>query len=225
MPAGGEQRIALTYSQVLPYESGLYRLVYPLKTGEKASRTLEDFTVSVRLSSKVSLKNIYSPSHEIGVSRKGDHEAVIGFEEDGALLDRDFVLYYGVSDKRFGLNLLTYAEPDKDGYFMMLIAPAVATPGRPSGGARRHLRFRHLREQCSGRKSSRRARPLITVSAASAKPTASTSSVSAPRLNPWPKPSFPPPLKTAPRRTPLWRASSPAAADRDRRGAPAPPWR
>ena len=68
--------------------SGLYTFVYPLKTGSKTSHTLEDFTVSARIHSSVPLKNIYSPSHEVGISRKNDHDAVIGFEEDRSALDK-----------------------------------------------------------------------------------------------------------------------------------------
>lgn len=122
--ANADQKIELNYSQTLEFDGGLYKYVYPLKTGERASRTLEDFTVSLRLTSGVPIKNIYSPSHKVGISRKGDNEAVIGFEEEQALLDRDFVLYYSVSKKEFGLNLLTHAVEGEDGYFMMMLAPA-----------------------------------------------------------------------------------------------------
>ena len=125
VPKNGEQRIELEYSQTLEYESGLYKMIYPLKTGQKASSTLEDFTISARIHSRIPLKSIYSPSHEVGVSRKGDHEAVIGFEEERYALDRDFVLYYGVSRKSFGLNLLTHADEGEDGYYMMLLSPRV----------------------------------------------------------------------------------------------------
>ncbi len=128
VPANGLQKIELEYSQTLAFDGGLYKYVYPLKTGERASRTLADFTVAVRLNSNLPLKSIYSPSHKVGISRKGDKEAVIGFEEDKALLDRDFVLYYAVSKKEFGLNLLTHAAKGDKGFFMMMLAPSVATP-------------------------------------------------------------------------------------------------
>jgi len=128
VPANGLQKIELEYSQTLAYDAGLYTYVYPLKTGEQASRTLADFTVSVRLNSKLPIKTVYSPSHKVGVSRKSDHEAVIGFEEDKALLDRDFALYYTVSQKAFGLNMLTHAVKDDKGFFMMMLAPSVAAP-------------------------------------------------------------------------------------------------
>ncbi|MDP6848687.1 MAG: VIT domain-containing protein, partial [Kiritimatiellia bacterium] len=128
VPKNGEQKFELEYSQELEYEAGLYKLVYPLRTSEKSSRLLEDFTVSARVTSSTPLKSIYSPSHEIGISRKGEHEAIIGFEEEQSVLDKDFVLYYGVSKKDFGLNLLTHATSDEDGYFMMMLAPSVAPP-------------------------------------------------------------------------------------------------
>jgi Ca-activated chloride channel family protein len=120
-----DQKIEIEYSQTLAFESGLYKYVYPLKTGDKAAKTLEDFTVSARIHSNLPIKNIYSPSHDVGISRKGEHEAVLGFEQEQALLDKDFVLYYGVSKKDFGLNLISHAVKGQEGFFMMMLAPNV----------------------------------------------------------------------------------------------------
>ena len=120
-----DQKIEIEYSQPLHFEAGLYKYVYPLKTGEKATQTLEDFTVSASIVSALPIKNIYSPSHDVGISRKGEHKAVLGFEQDQALLDKDFVLYYGVTEKDFGLNLISHAVKGEDGFFMMMLSPKV----------------------------------------------------------------------------------------------------
>jgi len=120
-----DQKIEIEYSQPLQFEAGLYKYVYPLKTGDKATQTLEDFTVSANIVSALPIKNIYSPSHEVGISRKGEHRAILGFEQDQALLDKDFVLYYGVTKKDFGLNLISHAVKGKDGFFMMMLSPKV----------------------------------------------------------------------------------------------------
>lgn len=125
VPRNGEQKIELVYSQTLGFDGGLFKFVYPLRTGDQASRTLEDFTVGVRLVSSLPIKTVYSPSHAVGMTRKNDREVRLGFEEERSLLDRDFVLYYGVSKKDFGLNLLTHAGPGRDGYFLMMIAPSL----------------------------------------------------------------------------------------------------
>jgi Ca-activated chloride channel family protein len=129
VPKNGDQKFELRYSQTLDFEAGLFRYVYPLKTGEKAAQLLEDFTLSVNLRSRKALRTVYSPTHEVGVTRKGDHEAIAGFEKNKALLDRDFELYYGVSDKEFGLNLLTHRREGEDGYFLMMLCPPVEPPG------------------------------------------------------------------------------------------------
>ena len=128
VPKMGEQKLEIAYSQTLEFQSGLYKYVYPLRTDQAASRTQKDFTVSVRLASGLPIKNIYSPSHKVGISRKNDYEATIGFEEEHALLDKDFVLYYGLSKKDFGLNLLTHAVEGHDGFFMMMLSPTVVPP-------------------------------------------------------------------------------------------------
>jgi len=123
VPKKGTVKIQIEYGQVVPMEDGLARYTFPLRTGEKASRTLEDFSVTVRLESKVPLKSIYSPTHKVGIKRRDDHHATIGMEVDKAVLNRDFTLYYAVSRKDFGLNLITHRLKGEPGYFLLLIAP------------------------------------------------------------------------------------------------------
>jgi len=117
------QKIELSYTCTLPFDSGVFRYRFPLRTGDKASKVMDDFTLGVEVQSTHALANIYSPTHKVGITRKGDHKAIIGFEEEGALLDKDFVLYYTVADKDFGLNLLTYRTKDQDGFFALMLAP------------------------------------------------------------------------------------------------------
>jgi len=121
-------RVEVTYSHTLPFDNGVYEYTYPLKVGTKASRVLEDFTLSVDLTSRQPIKSIYCPTHKVGISRKDDHHAIVGFEQMGAALDTDFTLFYTVSDKDFGLNLLTYRLENEDGYFALMLSPRVEMP-------------------------------------------------------------------------------------------------
>lgn len=123
IPPNGDQKIELHYSEVLPYDSGIVRYIYPLKTAEKASQTQEDFSMAVHISSKESIKSVYSPSHDVGASRPSDHEAVVGFEKDRAVLDQDFALYYTVSEQSVGINMIPYREEGEDGFFLLLVTP------------------------------------------------------------------------------------------------------
>ena len=126
IPPGGERRIELEYSEVLDMDNGLVEYVYPLNTEKFSPRPLEEVVVNVTIRSNEPLKAIYSPSHEVDIVRRGDHNAVIGYEEYGVKPDRDFVLYYTVSAEDVGVNLLSY-KPDSrgEGFFLLLAAPKV----------------------------------------------------------------------------------------------------
>ena len=126
IPPKGEQRVELEYSQTLEYDAGLYKYVYPLKIGEHYASTLEDLALSATIASKVPITTVYSPSHTIGIDRKGEHEAVVGFEQERAPLNKDFVLYYGIGQKDFGLNMLANRPAGEDGFFILMISPSTA---------------------------------------------------------------------------------------------------
>jgi Ca-activated chloride channel family protein len=64
------------------------------------------------------------------VDRRGEYNATVGYEEYDVVPDRDFELYYTVSDEDFGLNLLSYREAGKDGFFLLLVAPKVEVEER-----------------------------------------------------------------------------------------------
>ena len=133
VPARGEQKVELAFSQVLNYQSGLYHYHYPLGATAKAQPSdarqvggtaRNDFTFSARVRSKQPLRSIYSPTHQMDVSRRDENNAVVGMEQvGGADLTRDLDLYFSVSDKAVGLSLLTYKQGDEPGYFVALIAP------------------------------------------------------------------------------------------------------
>lgn len=144
IPPNSDKKLELTYSQVLKAESGAVSYRYPLGTGRNVwaspqpiplNGQVEDQSVvrnpnqqigtvsgRIEIHSPQSLRNVYSPSHTIDVNRKTDNTSVITFEQSGKE-QQDFQLFYGLSDKDFGLSLLTYREPGKDGYFLLILSP------------------------------------------------------------------------------------------------------
>ena len=68
---------------------------------------------------------MYSPSHEVEVDRRGDHNVTVGYEDVNVLPDTDLSLYYTVAQEDIGLNLLSYAGDGEDGFFLLLLAPQV----------------------------------------------------------------------------------------------------
>jgi Ca-activated chloride channel homolog len=128
IPADGEQRIELEYTQVLTTENGLLDFVYPLNTEKFSLKPLQDVEVTVKIKSDDPLRAIYSPSHVVNIEKSGDYEAEIYYQEENVLPDQDFQVYFSLGDEQ-ALHLFTYMdlfdEQDQDGFFMMLLAPPI----------------------------------------------------------------------------------------------------
>ncbi|CAN5511341.1 hypothetical protein BH10ACI3_BH10ACI3_03020 [soil metagenome] len=143
IPPNSDKKLELTYTEILKAESGTVSYRYPLGTGRNvwANRTplpMEDVVYrrqgpqqgpqkfgtisgSVEIVGKEALRNIYSPTHQIDVKRKGETSASISFETKNN--DTDFQLFFALSNNDFGMSLVTYREPGKDGYFLLMLSP------------------------------------------------------------------------------------------------------
>jgi len=118
------RKIELTYTQTLKNEGGTVSYRYELGSGRRIQQQpIREIAASVEINSPIDLKNIFSPSHKISISKDGERRARLSFEGKGEDTQKDFLLYYSLSEKDFGLSLLTHREPGKDGYFLMLISP------------------------------------------------------------------------------------------------------
>jgi Ca-activated chloride channel family protein len=131
IPAKGDQKVSLSFTSVAPKEGDVVGYTYPLKTDGKATRTLEEFNVTVSIKSQHPVTNIYSPTHAVTVKRQGDKEATVTFDRSQGLLDKDFQLYYASGDKDVGLTALTHKPVSaQDGYVTLLISPRVELSDR-----------------------------------------------------------------------------------------------
>jgi Ca-activated chloride channel family protein len=129
IPANGEKRIEIEYSEVLRYDSGTIGYLYPLNTEKFSPTLIKEVSVKVDISSSIPIKAIYSPSHPVKVERKGDMGAYVSYEAYDVKPDRDFVLYWTVSEEDIGVSLVAYRSEDKDGYFALMIAPKIEVSG------------------------------------------------------------------------------------------------
>ena len=118
------KKIELTYTQVLKNEGGTVSYRYELGSGRRIQQQpIREIAASIEINSPIDLKNIFSPTHKISISKDGERKARLSLEGKGEDTQKDFLLYYSLSEKDFGLSLLTHREPGKDGYFLMLISP------------------------------------------------------------------------------------------------------
>ncbi len=122
IPPHSDKKLELTYTQVLKAESGTVSYRYPLGTGRQLV-SIGNVSGNVEIDSKDPIRNVYSPSHDIALAHHGSRNARVSFEVKGGREPQDFQLFYALSRDDFGLSLLTYREPGKDGYFLLMLSP------------------------------------------------------------------------------------------------------
>ena len=122
IPARGEKRIQITYSEILKSEANLIHYVYPLNTEQFSFHPIKQVSIAVKVSSKIPISSVYSASHKVSVRKEGEKSARISFEASNIKPDKDFSLYYSLSEDEIGLSFLNWEGPD-DNYFMLLASP------------------------------------------------------------------------------------------------------
>lgn len=120
----GEKRIRISYTETVPADAGLCTYRYPLSTEKFSSAPLQEVVITTKIGTTIPLKAVFSPSHEVDVSRKDDFNAVVGFEQRNVTPDKDFILYYTLSESDIGASAVTFRRVGEDGYFALFVAPA-----------------------------------------------------------------------------------------------------
>ncbi len=125
-----EKEVRIKYTELLKKDGNLVQYSYPLNVAKYCRKPIPDFSLRVQIqaSEGKTLKTVYSPSHEIEVSRKGKRKASLGLEEDKMAVDRDLQVFYSLKpegNEPVAMDFLTYHENDNDepGHFMLLLSP------------------------------------------------------------------------------------------------------
>jgi Ca-activated chloride channel family protein len=121
-----DTRVRLSYTQMLTGAEGIFRYRYPLDTERHLSSPVGNLSLLVKIESRTAIKSVFSPSHKVAVNRPNDYRATASYEGKNVFPDHDFDLYYGLSDREFGLTMLTYRAAGEEGYFLARIAPPAA---------------------------------------------------------------------------------------------------
>jgi Ca-activated chloride channel family protein len=115
--------IRLVFQMVLRDDAGTLELRYPLASERLNGQPVDEVVMDVRIESGVDLKAIWSPSHEVAISREGERRARVSFERSGRRQDKDFLLYVGRSPEAVGFSLVSSRQAGEDGTFMAVFAP------------------------------------------------------------------------------------------------------
>lgn len=115
---GADVQVKISWTQMLEMDGGLIKFQTPFGGAQEAS-------LSLAIESKKAIKTIYSPTHNVDVQKKDDHNAKVEHKAKNSASRKDLVLYYALNDQDVSVNLLTYREPGEDGYFILLASPKV----------------------------------------------------------------------------------------------------
>lgn len=127
VPAGGECRIRLRYTEPMKIDGGLAGYRFPLGSTACQFQPIERFSMRATIRSERPLISVFSPSHECSVDRRGEREAVVGLEKQRLTPEGDFQLFAQLGTDAFGLSLLPYRLGEDEGFFMARIAPRIGS--------------------------------------------------------------------------------------------------
>lgn len=124
VPAGASREVTITYSQLLKKDGRLTDFLFPMSTAKYTDRPVEKIKVRLALESGEKLKSIYSPTHNVDITRNGNKRAVVKYEADNVIPDSDFRLFFESNNDKLSASVISY-RPDKEeeGFFLMLATP------------------------------------------------------------------------------------------------------
>jgi len=122
IPAHGTQKVQVCFESLVDVEGSLAEVHYPLKAPSAMAGTTGDLTVKAEIHSDIPVRSVYSPTHPVDVAHSDD-AVIAGFEQGRATFDKDFKLYYTLSQEPVGVSVACYKTSGEDGYFLLMAAP------------------------------------------------------------------------------------------------------
>ncbi|HUG25774.1 VIT and vWA domain-containing protein [Piscinibacter sp.] len=149
---GDEVAVELRYTELLTPHEAQYGFVFPTVVGPRYNSPRGEaaaqkwvatpylpggtpspaaFDLKVTLDAPVALKEITSPSHDIGVSGAGTPQASVSLlrGDERPLDNRDFILNYRLAGDRIESGLMLY-RGEEENFFLALVEPPKAVPAR-----------------------------------------------------------------------------------------------
>lgn len=124
IPAGATRTVTLKYSQLLKSEGRLTDYRFPLTLGRFTSQPIEKLALRVAIESREKLRSIYSPTHNIDVSRDDDFHATVRHSAAQTVPANDFRLVFDSAEGKVAASLIScWPEGEDQGYFLLLASP------------------------------------------------------------------------------------------------------
>ena len=120
IPPKSSKQITLEYEEILTMNGGMYRYTYTLSAEYYTSSNIDNVSITIHITSDDNIDTIYSSTHPITTERIDSKEIFVYYNVKNARPDKDFELFYSVTEKDFGASLLTYDSGDEN-FFMLFL--------------------------------------------------------------------------------------------------------
>lgn len=144
---GAVIEVELSYQDLLPYDDGRWRFLFPMVAPARyregsgdAPRSRDpsrdaDVTVSVRFSEETRVEELSSPSHLVSIERDADGALRARLRLDGPVANRDFSLTWRAAEEGVRPWLFVERAPAAQGAFLLVLTPSAsrATTERAGG--------------------------------------------------------------------------------------------
>lgn len=129
VPAGARRTVSLRYTQLLRKQDGLTDFLFPMSTAKYTAEPVDRIHVRVSIESTEEIKNVYSPTHPVEITRPDERHAVAELTAENAIPGTDFRLLFDAGRGQLSAKVLSYRPSDSDdGYFLLLASPKISTP-------------------------------------------------------------------------------------------------
>ena len=74
IPPGADRKVTLRYTQLCRRDRDIVEFIYPLATQKHSSKPIQKLTLNLRIEGRDPIKSVYCPSHDLNITRPGEHE-------------------------------------------------------------------------------------------------------------------------------------------------------
>ena len=131
IPPRGEKRVKLSYSEMVPGDTGTATWRFPLANARHAPKPIGRASVVVEVAADRRLASAFSPTHRVDVTRKDDRHVRASWEGTDVRPDQDFTLILQEPAGDLGFSFSAHRSAGEDGTFLLLVAPAVDATAKP----------------------------------------------------------------------------------------------
>jgi Ca-activated chloride channel homolog len=131
VPAGGKQRVRITYEHVLKADGN--RIDYVLPRSESFEASATPWSISMRISASSPISGVYSPSHQVTVDYSGNQQALVKTDGKQQLEPGPFRVSYLANSSSVTASLMAYPDTRVGGgYFLLLAGVPAGIQGQKS---------------------------------------------------------------------------------------------